>query len=159
MHNQIAQQRVTYGEDHRAFCAELITDILWATHFDFSTRELIFILSVTISRYCPLADLDGLLSVTKAMPLGISAPSVGKREQKALVKTDSLGAIRSIDFITGQVNCLKCHQLHPYFGQVDWGCPVGVIASVSFIGAFRFLGVGKFHTYTSKAVYNAKVVC
>lgn len=27
--------------------------------------------------------------------------------------------------------------------QVDWGFPVGATASVSFIGAFRFLGVDK----------------
>jgi hypothetical protein len=27
--------------------------------------------------------------------------------------------------------------------QVDWGFPVGAIASVSFIGAFRFLDVDK----------------
>jgi hypothetical protein len=33
----------------------------------------------------------------------------------------------------------KWHILQP---QVDWGFPVGVIASVSFTGAFRFLALG-----------------
>ena len=33
---------------------------------------------------------------------------------------------------------------HYTFCQVDWGCLVGVIASVSIIVAFRFLVLGKF---------------
>ena len=33
---------------------------------------------------------------------------------------------------------------HYDFWQVDWENPVGVVASVSIIGAFRFLGEGKF---------------
>lgn len=30
------------------------------------------------------------------------------------------------------------------FGQMDWGCPVGATASVSFTGVFRFLRPDKF---------------
>lgn len=35
----------------------------------------------------------------------------------------------------------ELYRLH--FEQVDWGLPVGAIASVGFIGAFRFFGVDK----------------
>src|SRR5690606_16059728 len=36
---------------------------------------------------------------------------------------------------------------------MDRGCPVGVIASVSFIGAFRFLEPGKFSTHAPRSLY------